>query len=532
MKIIKEYNYDVAVIGGGVAGCAVAVLWSLMAAVILGLLMLYGESVDWISKPTLLLSRPILLAIGLVTVLALLAIGCWKKKGICALAERLGGWPILVFSVALFAAQAYIFYQSYFLTGWDSGEIVRTAQSWAYGLPIKNEWYFAEYPNNIFLTSIYKWIFSANAAIGNPANDVYVVILLNSLLSCLTGGLLFSVLRRQMGTVYGYLGWLVFVAHVALSPWIFILYSDSFVLIVPLLILWMYQRAQEAKHPWLWWLGIGAAAYLGFKIKPQVILVPVALVVVEVLEWIRQKGRKPLLALGKRLVAALAAMAVCLGLYVGLIEPAFLYELDPDQEIGFTHFIMMGLNSESNGTYSGEDVELSEAARDQEERKRENLRVIGERLEQMGVGGLARHLACKTLVNYGDGSYAWMQEGGFFLETYEDKHSTPAMIFKNFYYGNDKEVFVTLENGIWLVLLLGCVGVAFFFLRRAQTSPVLLAAVTSLIGLTLFELLFEARARYLFIYSPFYILVGLLGWREWGRMIQGIRKKEKKNGVQ
>ena len=39
----------------------------------------------------------------------------------------------------------------------------------------------------------------------------------------------------------------------------------------------------------------------------------------------------------------------------------------------------------------------------------------------------------------------------------------------------------------------------------------LAVAFLSLIGLTLFLLLFEARARYLYLYSSFYILIAVLG---------------------
>lgn len=34
----------------------------------------------------------------------------------------------------------------------------------------------------------------------------------------------------------------------------------------------------------------------------------------------------------------------------------------------------------------------------------------------------------------------------------------------------------------------------------------------SLIGITVFELLFEARARYLYIYVPFYIIVAMFNF--------------------
>jgi hypothetical protein len=43
----------------------------------------------------------------------------------------------------------------------------------------------------------------------------------------------------------------------------------------------------------------------------------------------------------------------------------------------------------------------------------------------------------------------------------------------------------------------------------------------SIIGLTIFELLFEARARYLYIYVPVYILVALYGIRDMDHRIRG-----------
>ena len=42
----------------------------------------------------------------------------------------------------------------------------------------------------------------------------------------------------------------------------------------------------------------------------------------------------------------------------------------------------------------------------------------------------------------------------------------------------------------------------------------------AIIGLTLFVLLFEARARYLYTYAPIYILLGAVGWKQ---MVSAVR---------
>ena len=50
-------------------------------------------------------------------------------------------------------------------------------------------------------------------------------------------------------------------------------------------------------------------------------------------------------------------------------------------------------------------------------------------------------------------------------------------------------------------------------------ASLLLVMMLSVIGLTMFELIFEARARYLFTYAPVYILLGIGGlWYGIGRI--------------
>lgn len=506
---------------------ALAVGWSVMTAGILLLLFVFGESLDWISKPVNLLSRPILAAIGLVGMALILWAAQRQASGIRNLADRLPKYTIVILSVLLFAVQAYVFYQSYFLTGWDSIVVVQTAREWVYGGVYDRVSYYNLYPNNLMLTWVYHVFFAINHWLGNAANDAYALILFQSLLSCLGGALLFSVIRRAAGSALAYAGWLVYAVHIALNPWIFILYSDGFTLIFPILILWLYQHARDAKRPWLWWLGIGAATYWGFKIKPQVLILLIAIGIVELLDAIRQKGWKPWLALGKRLAAAVAAMAVSLGLFVGLIAPNFIYQLDPDRAFGWPHFLMMGLNVEYDGGYCGDDVAFSGGFADTESRKQANLEKAVERIEDMGAVGLAKLLAKKTLRNYGDGTYAWGVEGDFFHEMYEDKNTTPALIFKSLYYGNHADLFATFQQGLWLVLLMGAVGVVLTFFGKNKPDPLLAVALLALVGLTIFQAVFEARARYLFIYAPLYIGVGLVGWNAIRRATVGrwIKKK-------
>lgn len=67
--------------------------------------------------------------------------------------------------------------------------------------------------------------------------------------------------------------WLVYVLFIGLSPWMRIPYSDSIGLIFPVLILWMYQKMDNEKKKYLKYIMIAVVSFLGYKIKPTVIIV-------------------------------------------------------------------------------------------------------------------------------------------------------------------------------------------------------------------------------------------------------------------
>ena len=177
---------------------------------------------------------------------------------------------------------------------------------------------------------------------------------------------------------------------------------------------------------------------------------------------------------------------------------------------------MMGLNTEEFGAYYQRDVSNSWWMETQEERTQMNLRVAAERVKEMGPVGLAQLFIRKTLTNYNDGTFCWGGEGIFYKEIPEERNTVFSPLLRNLYYG-PKEIYQGEYGrgyGIWqstaqaawlLVLLLSVVGAAY---RSHRTVSV---AMLALIGLTIFETVFEARARYLYSYAPLYILLAAMG---------------------
>ena len=87
---------------------------------------------------------------------------------------------------------------------------------------------------------------------------------------------------------------------------------------------------------------------------------------------------------------------------------------------------------------------------------------------------------------------------------------------RNLYWDNGKYhvVYQTIAELFWMICLIGC-ACNVFALKKNNINVVrseYLVMICSLIGIALFVMIFEARARYLYVYIPFYVLVAVKGY--------------------
>lgn len=125
-----------------------------------------------------------------------------------------------------------------------------------------------------------------------------------------------------------------------------------------------------------------------------------------------------------------------------------------------------------------------------------------------------RHLSEKMLVNYGNGTFSWGGEGTFYMDRKLPPNRDVSLRLRHFYYneGLKYQVFYGGEQTLWLmVLTLIFLQTVLAFRDRKRADDRYLVLILALVGLTVFELLFEARARYLYPYVPVYILAALYG---------------------
>ena len=241
-----------------------------------------------------------------------------------------------------------------------------------------------------------------------------------------------------------------------------------------------------------------------------------------------------------------AVLAVGLGHYV---QGNYL-KIDEGASRGMTHFLAMGINPDRKGVWSADDNEYSASFGDPDERRAAQLDLWKKRIFELGPIGIAKIWFQKNLTNYADGTFAWKMEAGnnFVLAVSGDSPAVKSWFgigvgeqsdYPSTAYGWYCQIF-------WLAVLTGCAASA---LRRARSAEPHEASeladaacdarradangpagersdeaypmrsanhicdvmALALIFLSGFLLIFECRARYLFLFSPYYVLLAIDG---------------------
>lgn len=469
-----------------------------------------------------------------------------------------------VLSLILLAIQIFYAYEIYFETGWDCRALVIKAQELAFeGKLIGDEHYFSLYPNNAFLVGIFAGILKLVAAFGINNAPYFPLIIVGCILVTLSGYLMADcvrILTNKKSLVFGF--WFVFVFLTGLSPWISIPYSDTYSIIFPVLAIWLMLTKNE-RNASLRWFFIGLTCFVGYFIKPTVLLTFMVIVAIEVIHFLflssgsRMQNRKQTkresnaseddiiieekpseieisknknvtthtempnaegMKMGARGVLMSAVKAVVpaiLGIVVALLLRTGMEKLtgftpDETRQVTPIHYFMMGLNQESGGGYNQADVNMSFSFATVEERNREDFKIATQRIKDMLPTRIITFEAQKMLTNFNDGTFAWGNEGDFYW-TYYEKDNFWAKFFRSYVYhiGERHDKYVAFTQGIWFMVLCMCALVVFKSRPKKNYRETII--FLSMLAIMCFLMVFEARARYLYLYSPIIYMSGAIG---------------------
>ena len=405
--------------------------------------------------------------------------------------------------------------QSYlFETTWDVWTLLRAAESTAYGtewIPWFDE-YFSTYPNNCLITKLYAIFFS----ISPVEPHILIIVCVNCLLSGFASYLTYRTVCIAKNDASGITAWCLYWVIMGMSPWISITYSDPLVIILPILSFYLYfydkkiihandtsSVSYSVKH--IICMGcIFFVSGIGYHIKPQTLIPAIAIFICLFFQNIYLRNYR-------LLIIDCMVSLLCLGLSVvfcNIVSVIPMLALNEEASLSPFHWIMMGLNPETLGRYSEEDVIFSKSFLTYADRVNGNIGVIMQRLFDFGLVGYLQLLKEKLTICMGDGTFYWAKNAANFFANPISNGGPLNKITTAFYYsdGNYYSVFCTISNVLWVFLLVSIFAGQILYLIKKQTSSEYTVIYLTLLGLIAFELIFEVFPRHLYSFVPIFIL--------------------------
>ena len=435
----------------------------------------------------------------------------------CCRNEKINRGRIATITAMLTVIQTVMVYNYYVFTDWDVQQVTGLAQAMAEGRPTDDfREYFQIAPNNLFLTRVFALIFFVTGPIWGLKTSLFPLIALQSIGAGLTAIMLFqTAMHIWEKKSYAVIAYIIYLVLVWFSPWWSIPYSDVWGLMVSVALLWL-ATTLPFRRGWLKLLIIGVVTVLGYYIRPQIVFVPLSLGLVCLL-----KGRN-----FKKLLSQTGLMAG--GIVVGILIAHLAVagsgmHLHTSKGFGATHYLMMGANYQSIGIYSAQDVDFSKSLPKKKERQRAELDEMWRRYKALELDGTLLLWGRKNLLNFSDGTFYWGREGSFY-KIVPERSNWISRITRNVFYnrglkGSCNDAWSIVMTSLWFGVLFFTFIAAWPRRRKAEIHTLqredrkieIDAMMLSVMLLTLFHTLSEARARYLFCFAPLFILVAVEG---------------------
>lgn len=414
----------------------------------------------------------------------------------------------------LLVLQLVLVHHVYFYTGWDVGLMRFHLEGVMEGKALQElsaDFSYSIYPNNLFLFYLLYLLQKVGATLGveNLYNFCIYVSCFMVTLSCYLGCQIVHKLTRipLIRGAYTFIS----TVFILLCPWIIIPYSDTFGMFFVMFSVWALVCVEK---DCIKWPLVAVASFVGFRVKPTCIFVILAVLIIYGISFlltVRANWRKLCILLGSTILGLIISLLIPLW-----VQHAFSFRLMPEYEMPVSHFLMMGINEESHGAFSASDYAASRSYEDPAERKEMIARTIQERLDGFTPETFGNLMKRKALINFNDGTFAWTNEGNF-LEVYFEHDNPVARVFEQLcvpsYLHEDAGAYFphyrTVMQGIWLLILLG-IPLNLLSMKEHLREKGFMMVV--LCGLVAFLMIFEARGRYLYLYSPVFLILSLCGY--------------------
>ena len=419
--------------------------------------------------------------------------------------------------------------------------------------------YYSRYANNLFLTYIFLNVYKIGEVIGIQ-NGYFLLLFIQSIMFSVGGFLIYKIADiyfKEKYKIYSICIWIIYMLIVGLSPHIVLTYSDGIGMFLSLILTYIIFKLED-KDKLLQKSSISRIilillftnlSILGYYIKPQIIIISISYVIIKILNisyltYLVIKNKNEDCKNNRRvrkerikkeiiyyiIVSILIIITGCIiYTHIRKANNSMGINVDKEKRFNITHYAMLGWNPESKGVFTIKDENFSGKYEKLKDREKANLEELKRRITEMGLGGVINQIARKILTNYNDGTFSGVATFVYIRKEYniEGINKELSEFLKNIYYENGKYnmIYTQIMQCLWIGIL-----IFNMFSYNDGKSTKISIVILGIIGLFIFEILFEARSRYIFIYVPLYIFLGVIGLKNvlsfFMVKIKGIKNKE------
>lgn len=411
--------------------------------------------------------------------------------------NRLEKRGLIIFTVINFFILVLLqaFFIRYFQVNpaWDVGAVYRAALEQKDSFTFLVEYFTLEYPNNIPLFILFILGMRFLDLFGITDYYFYFTIF-NAFAIVLTLGCLYWFIHRRLGLVSATWTSLLMLFISPLYMYVPIVYTDTLVMLFPILGLIFYDLFYHSRNGWryLYLILLGLILAVGVLVKTNAIIIVVAIM-------IHYMMRKPLKKWIQLLIGIAIPFILVNVIYQGIMSPLY---PNGKEELGFpmTHWVMMGLSGK--GGYNSADADYTYWLKADQKLTNDQIKDIHidrikDRLSDYGIKGFLNHLHQKI-------NYTWA-EGTYFVPEKLRREPIDTNGYQPYIFGEKNEIYIYSAQAVHLVIL-GLMALSGAYLLKNRNSFIYAAAI-AIFGNFLFLTIWETRSRYLVLYLPLMMML-------------------------
>lgn len=240
----------------------------------------------------------------------------------------------------------------------------------------------------------------------------------------------------------------------------------------------------------------GVLVFLGYKLKGSLIILLAVILIYVFLKM----NIKHIVCIALAVIAGFASTAAIYTVTFNSMN-IVTEEQSEKYEYPYTHWIMMGLNG--LGHYNLKDSNYTDSFDSKAEKQEANIKEIMSRIEDFGPGGLTEHLFNKAVWTWEDGTYYISHH----IEDYRRENILHSLVLEK---GENYIYFFVYSNGFQLLLIF---LILMSILKGCKDPYVNILTLFKgiIFAAFIFFLIWETRSRYLYNFTPLFMLVAVDG---------------------